>query len=394
MPFEVGESVGSYRITDQLGLGGMASVYKAYHAALDRYVAIKVLHLAFHDDQDFIARFRREARLVARLDHPNIVPVYDFAEYEGQPYLVMKFIEGETLKERMQRGGIFQEEILPIVEAVGAALTYAHHMNVLHRDIKPSNIMLARDGQIYLADFGLAKMTDSDTGHVAERLEGTPSYISPEQAQARPDLDVRTDVYSFGVMLYELMVGRVPFSADSPLATIREHLYTPPPLPRQFNPAVSEAMEQVLLKALAKDRRERFRDVRALVDAFRAALTGQPLIPEGGVIIQASEDEQLVFVPAEPTPFGQSTFRPAENIVEPIAAPGINEPELPPVKISPAEVEKEQVPLPDTASLAKSGGVRHTPAKKKGVPSAVWIVLAILALVLLVGSIYLITHGL
>ncbi len=393
MSFEVGESVGAYRITDQLGLGGMASVFKAYHAALDRYVAIKVLHLAFHDDPDFIARFRREARLVARLDHPNIVPVYDFAEYEGQPYLVMKFVEGETLKERMQRGGIFQEEILPIVEAVGAALTYAHHMNVLHRDIKPSNIMLARDGQIYLADFGLAKMTDSDAGTVAERLEGTPSYISPEQAQARPDLDVRTDVYSFGVMLYELMVGRVPFSADTPLATIREHLYSPPPLPRVLNPAVSEAMEQVLLKALAKDRSSRYRDVRSLVNAFRAALTGQPLIPEGSVIIQSSEDEQLVFTPADAAPPLAPPFQGVEKPAAAPTAPFAAGTEIQPVGSPPRKAVEIQLPRPGEPAVPGPGKAGSPPAKRKGIPPLVWILLAILVLVLVVGAIFILNRG-
>ncbi len=393
MAFEVGESVGAYHIIDQLGLGGMASVYKAYHAALDRYVAIKVLHLAYHDDPDFIARFRREARLVARLDHPNIVPVYDFAEFEGQPYLVMKFIEGETLKDRMQRGGVFQDEILPIVEAVGAALTYAHRMNVLHRDIKPSNIMLARGGQIYLADFGLAKMTDSDSGLSAERLEGTPSYISPEQAQARPDLDVRTDVYSFGVMLYELMVGRVPFSADSPLATIQEHLYTPPPPPRQVNPAISETMEQVLLKALAKDRNERYRDVNALVNAFRAALTGQALIPEGGVVIQSSEDEQLVFIPAEPIPPTQSSFRPAQNPIESQVTPGGIGRQSPPVK-HPEEAPNERQSPPARPPVAGAANSQPAPPKKKGISPVVWMVLAILVLLILLGTVILLTRGL
>lgn len=145
MTFAVGENVGPYRIMEQLGQGGMATVYKAYHAALDRYVAIKVLHPAFLQDPNFLKRFQREAKAVARLEHPNIVPVYDFAEHAGQPYLVMKFIEGDTLKARLRSGRLSKEEGLHIVEAAGAALSYAHQRGILHRDIKPSNLLLSPD---------------------------------------------------------------------------------------------------------------------------------------------------------------------------------------------------------------------------------------------------------
>ncbi|HXQ34367.1 MAG TPA: serine/threonine-protein kinase, partial [Anaerolineales bacterium] len=161
MPFAVGENVGPYRIIEQLGQGGMATVFKAYHASLDRYVAIKALHPAFNQDVTFEARFQREARVVARLEHPHIVPVYDYAEYEKRPYLVMKFIEGDTLKARLDKGPLASEEIARIVDAVGSALSYAHRQGVLHRDIKPSNVLVAKDGQMYLADFGLARIAQS-----------------------------------------------------------------------------------------------------------------------------------------------------------------------------------------------------------------------------------------
>ena len=146
MPFAEGENIGPYRIMEQLGQGGMATVYKAYHAALDRYVALKVLHPAFLEDQTFTARFQREARVVAKLEHPNIVPVYDFAEYETRPYLVMKYIEGETLKARLSRGALSAVEITQVVDSVGAALAYAHKQGILHRDIKPSNVLISKDG--------------------------------------------------------------------------------------------------------------------------------------------------------------------------------------------------------------------------------------------------------
>ena len=192
MPFAEGENVGPYRIMEQLGQGGMATVYKAYHAALDRYVALKVLHPAFHEDRTFTARFQREARVVAKLEHPNIVPVYDFAEHETRPYLVMKYIEGETLKARLSRGALSAVEITQVVDSVGSALAYAHRQGILHRDIKPSNVLISTDGQMYLADFGLARIAQAGESTLSsDSIMGTPQYISPEQARGDKDLDCR-----------------------------------------------------------------------------------------------------------------------------------------------------------------------------------------------------------
>lgn len=272
MPFAIGENVGAYRILEQLGQGGMATVYKAYHAALDRYVALKVLHPAFHEDQTFTARFQREARLVAKLEHPSIVPIYDYADHEGRPYLVMKYIEGETLKARLARSPLTADELHRVVEAVGSALAYAHRQGILHRDIKPSNVLIANDGQMYLADFGLARIAQAGESTLStDSIMGTPQYISPEQARGDKDLDAGTDIYSFGVMLYEMVVGQVPFSADTPFSIIHDHIYTPLPLPRAINPTVPESVERVLLKALAKDRNDRYADVASMVQAFEAA---------------------------------------------------------------------------------------------------------------------------
>ena len=282
MSFNAGEMVGPYRIIGQLGQGGMATVFEAYHAALDRYVAIKVLHPAFLEDPSFLTRFQREARLVAKLEHPNIVPIYDYTEHEGRPYLVMKYIEGETLKATLSRGLLSKEEVARVVDSVGTALAFAHKSGILHRDIKPSNVLMAADGQIYLSDFGLARIAQSGGSTLtSDMILGTPQYISPEQALGKKDLDEGTDIYSFGVLLYELTVGKVPFNADTPFSIIHDHIYSPLPMPRHVNPAVSEAVERVLLKALAKDRRDRYKDVHALVDAFQIAWKeGDPELPD------------------------------------------------------------------------------------------------------------------
>ena len=278
MSFASGESVGAYRIVEKLGQGGMATVFKAYHPALDRYVAIKVLHPAFTEDPDFLARFQREARIVAKLDHPHIVPIYDFAEHRDHPYLVMRFIEGETLKARLQRGPPELPEILRIARAVGQALIYAHERGVLHRDIKPSNILLTPDGGVYLTDFGLARMAEAGASTLSrDILIGTPQYISPEQAKGLTKLDARTDIYSLGIVLYELLVGQVPFTADTPYAIIHDHIFTPLPFPRKLNPDLPEPLERVLVKALAKEPDDRYQSVAEMMTALeQAAGEGMP----------------------------------------------------------------------------------------------------------------------
>lgn len=272
MSFKLGANVGPYQVIEQLGQGGMASVYKAYHAALDRYVALKVLHQAFNEDSTFISRFQREAKVVAKLEHPNIVPVYDFAEHEGRPFLVMKFIEGDTLKARMSAGPLTAKEIEQVVETVGSAVGYAHRQGVLHRDIKPSNVLISNENIMYLADFGLARIAQAGESTLsADSIMGTPQYISPEQAMGKKDLDGKTDVYSFGVMIYEMVVGQVPFNADTPFSIIHDHIYTPLPLPKVVNPNVPDAVQRVLLKALAKNREDRYATVEELITAFKSA---------------------------------------------------------------------------------------------------------------------------
>ena len=284
MTFAIGENVGPYRIIAQLGSGGMATVYKAYHAALDRYVAIKVMHAAFKEDPNFLARFQREARIVAKLEHPHIVPVYDFNEHERQPYLVMRFIEGDTLKARLQAGLMTTTQAIDLLRPVCQALAYAHDQGVLHRDIKPSNILLTAQGGVFLTDFGLAKIAQTGESTLSQdTLIGTPQYISPEQAQGNASLDARTDIYSLGVVMYELLVGRVPFQADTPYAVIHDHIYSPLPLPRCLRPDLPEPFERVLLKSLAKERDDRYTTMDEMLGALEKAVTDVASAPAGEV---------------------------------------------------------------------------------------------------------------
>lgn len=278
MSFQEGEEVNGYTVMEQLGRGGMATVFKAYHASLDRYVALKVMHPAFMEDENFLARFQREARVVAKLEHPNIIPVYDFSDHDGRTYLVMKYVEGMTLKGRLQEGPIPPDEGVKIIETLGAGLAYAHDQGVLHRDIKPSNVILAKDGQIFLADFGLARIASAGESTLSsDMMIGTPQYISPEQALGERDLGPATDIYSFGVVVYELVVGQVPYSSDTPFSVVHDHIYKPLPLPRTVNPNVPESMERILLKSLAKDPADRFESVDVMVTAFKKSVLGDTL---------------------------------------------------------------------------------------------------------------------
>ena len=273
MPFEIGSTVGAYRITAKLGQGGMATVYKAYHASMDRFVAIKVLHSAFKDDDSFYIRFQREAQIVGKLTHPNIVPIYDFATHETDPYIVMQFIEGETLKHRLKRQHLSLEETLSILPAVASALTYAHDRNILHRDVKPSNVLIDNNDIPFLADFGLARIASSGESTMSQDvLIGTPNYISPEQAKGEHNLGAGTDIYSLGIMLYEIVVGRVPFSADTPYAVVHDHIYKPLPIPTHVNPTVPVSVERVLLKSLSKEPEDRYQSAVEMIDDFRSAV--------------------------------------------------------------------------------------------------------------------------
>lgn len=314
MTFTPGQNIGPYQIIAQLGQGGMATVFKAYHANLDRYVAIKVLHVALREDESFLERFKREAQIVARLEHRHIVPVYDYADFENHPYLVMKFIEGQTLKQYSRKSPPTLEDVTTILTAVADALDYAHQHDVLHRDVKPSNIIIEKNGSPYLTDFGLARIASRGESTLSQdMMVGTPQYISPEQAQGNVHLDAGTDIYSLGVVLYELVVGRVPYNADTPYAIIHDHIYKPLPIPTQVNPAVTGAVERVLLKALAKKSEDRFKSAGEMATAFKNAVTSS----------QMKEISHHTLRPeaflAQPASASQSVSKEIEVTIEPVS---------------------------------------------------------------------------
>jgi formylglycine-generating enzyme required for sulfatase activity/ABC-type branched-subunit amino acid transport system substrate-binding protein/Flp pilus assembly protein TadD/predicted Ser/Thr protein kinase len=269
----VGMRLGAYQVVEQIGQGGMATVCKAYQPSVDRYVAIKILPSHFTKDESFVERFTQEARTLARLEHAHILPVYDYGEQEGITYLVMRFVEAGTLKDLIHREGpIDVKEAARIVGQVGAALDCGHSQGVIHRDIKPSNVLIDEHRNTFLTDFGIAKLV-AETAHftASGAIIGTPAYMSPEQGMGQP-VDARCDIYSLGVVLYELVTGRVPFQAETPLAVLLKHLNAPLPPPRQIKPDLPEAVERVILKAMAKSPDDRYQNVRELVTALDQAV--------------------------------------------------------------------------------------------------------------------------
>ncbi len=270
-----GQMLGPYRIIGQIGQGGMATVYKAYQASMDRNVAIKVLPMQLASSPEFVQRFQQEARIIAKLEHPHILPVFDYGESDGTAYFVMRYLEAGTLKEKMEKERPFSlNEIDRIFTQLAEALGYAHGRGVVHRDLKPANALIDSQGNLSLTDFGIAKILESASTRLTQTdaIMGTPAYISPEQAQSRP-VDQRSDIYSLGIILYEMVTGSVPFVADTPLAIILKHVSDPLPLPSVVKPDVSAAIEQVILKALAKDPKDRFATTAEFVAAWKKALT-------------------------------------------------------------------------------------------------------------------------
>jgi len=269
-----GQMLGPYQIIEQIGEGGMATVYKAYQPSMDRNVAIKVLPSQLADSAEFTKRFQQEARIIAKLEHPHILPVFDYGESEGITYLVMRYLDAGTLGEKMQK-----ECPLPLAEIdrlftqLAEALGYAHSYGIIHRDLKPSNALIDSQGNLFLTDFGIAKMLESASPRLTQTdaIMGTPAYISPEQAQATK-VNQRSDIYSLGIILYEMVTGRVPFIAETPLAVILKHVSDPLPKPSVLKLDVPEAIEKVVLRALEKQPSDRYATVDEFLSAWKRAL--------------------------------------------------------------------------------------------------------------------------
>lgn len=267
---------GRYELVRLLGRGGMAEVWAAHDHTLSREVAIKLLLDRFLDDESFTRRFQDEARHVARLNHPNLVGVYDTGADQGQPYIVMEIVEGRSLQQVIAAGGVHEDRALQIVGQVCIALAYAHDRGLIHRDIKPGNILIADDGTVKVTDFGIARAVDHETVTRTAAVLGTAAYLSPEQAQGA-DIDPRSDLYSLGVVLFELLTGEQPFAGDSPVTVAYQHVQETPRPPRQLDPGISPAAEAITMRALAKNPANRYQHAGEMAEDVHSARTGGPI---------------------------------------------------------------------------------------------------------------------
>jgi len=268
-----GQTLEHYHVLEQIARGGMALVYRGYDLENQRHVAIKVLANYLLQEKKFKTRFAREIELLQKLDHPQIVSILDYGEHQGSPYIVMPFIRGGTLQDRLRESSLSAVEGARLSEQVSAALAYAHTNGVIHRDVKTSNILMDDKGNALLSDFGFALWKEASIRLTGSALIGTPAYMSPEQCLGEP-VDASSDQYSFAVVLYRVATGRLPFEGDTPLALAMKHIQQPLPPPRSINPKLPEGVEAVLLKALAKEPEHRFKDMNEFNAAFQAALAG------------------------------------------------------------------------------------------------------------------------
>ncbi|MFF5449052.1 protein kinase [Streptomyces sp. NPDC012888] len=379
---------GRYQLRDLLGEGGMASVYLAYDAALDRQVAIKTLHSELGREQSFRERFRREAQAVAKLSHTNIVSVFDTGEgdLDGavMPYIVMEYVEGNPLGSVLQAdigqyGAMPADKALRVTSDVLAALETSHDMGLVHRDIKPGNVMMTKRGVVKVMDFGIARAMQSGVTSMTQTgmVVGTPQYLSPEQALGR-GVDARSDLYSVGIMLFQLLTGRLPFEADSPLAIAYAHVQEEPVAPSSINRAVTPAMDALVARALKKNPNERFPTAAAMRDevarVLSAGQTGAPVIvPGSGPVVSGAGVGSAVFPPVDsslpqPPPQALHTpyqpYAPAQHTPPPTPAPtptptpGYAYP--PPQQQYAAPTPPPYTISPTTAPQPAAGGRRNT----------------------------------
>lgn len=274
----IGTTLGRYELQSRLGRGGMAEVYRAYQPSLDRLVAIKILHPFLGEDPEFKARFEREARSVAQLRHQNIVHVYDF-EFDADRdlyYMVMEYIDGPTLRTRLHELEE-NDERMPVAESariihrLAGAVAYAHSRGMAHRDIKPANVMLDSDNRIVLTDFGIARMVSGPNMTASGSLVGTPAYMSPEQGLGQIG-DHRSDIYSLGVVFYQMLTGVMPYDADTPIAVVLKHVNDPLPPPRDINPDIPESLERILYRALEKAPEDRYQTADEFISDLEAVV--------------------------------------------------------------------------------------------------------------------------
>lgn len=293
----IGKTLGQFTILEEIGRGGMATVYSAMQQSMNRKVAIKILPRHFMHDPGFLERFEREVEVISTLEHPHILPIYDYGEVDGIPYIAMRFLGGGSMAQMVRRGVPDLNDLEKPFRQVAAALDYAHMRGIIHRDLKPGNIMLDEDGNAYLSDFGIARVMGSDL--TGSAIIGTPAYMSPEQAHGVA-IDARSDIYALGIVLFELITGREPYQAETPMGLLLMHLNEPLPEIDDLRDDVPVDVKLVIEQATMKDPDDRYPSAGKMSDAFSAALRGE-------AITQQSTPTKSI---AEPEPFDSSATLP------------------------------------------------------------------------------------
>ncbi|MDQ6722406.1 MAG: serine/threonine protein kinase [Candidatus Dormibacteraeota bacterium] len=274
MPIEPGTKLGQYEVQEFIGQGAMGTVYRAYHAQLERTGAVKVMQ-ALSPDQDSIARFRHEAQAIARMRHPNILNVFDFGDYQGTPYMIVEYVPGGSLAGRLSQGLLDRAAALKFLRGIAAGLDYAHSQGVVHRDVKPANVLLERDETPVLADFGLAKLLQgSSVKSMTGVTTGTPAYMAPEQVTG-DQVGPAADRYSLATIAYEMLTGSIPFEGEGVLELLYAHVHRDPVRPSSLKPELNESVDAVVMRGLAKDPRARWGSCEAFVAALTAALMSE-----------------------------------------------------------------------------------------------------------------------
>ncbi len=325
------EKIDRYEIKREMGRGGMATVYEAHDPRFQRVVAVKVLPREFLHDPEFRARFEREARTIAQLEHPAIVPVYDFGEDDGQPFLVMRLMTGGDLSDRLANWPLSTEETAVILKRLGSALDAAHRQGIIHRDLKPGNILFDQYGDAYLADFGIAHIASSTQALTASgSLVGTPTYMSPEQVYGDKELDGRSDIYALGVILFQMLTGHTPYDADTPARVMMQHIMDPVPPLSEERPDLPPEFDEIIHKAMAKEREERYPTGKDLSTDLSVAtqstqksdLQAELTAVQANLQQDAGDTAVAEPPPATPPPPPPVTTESATQIPEPVSSQG------------------------------------------------------------------------
>jgi serine/threonine-protein kinase len=365
------KKIGRYEIRSELGRGGMATVYLAYDPVLEREVALKVLPTYFAHEPEFSARFAREAKTVAALEHNAIVSMYDYGEDGEWPYFVMQLMKGGSLKEKIEQGPLSMAEAAKILKRIGSALDRAHSRNLIHRDLKPGNILFNEDGDAYLTDFGIVKIVEgSDNYTQTGNTLGTPAYMSPEQARGVEGIDGRSDIYALGVILYEMLTGDVPYKSDTTLGQAMMHVMDPLPEILSVNPDLPPVIDEIIKKAMAKEKENRYATTGELAETVEAVANEESREA-------AAVPESVVAESAAILPIIEAEVKPAQEAVVTAHVPVMETPMMEPTAVV-------TTPPAGAKPVAAASSPYDENEKKKGIPKWIYAVVGLVVIAIIV----------